>query len=940
MRKKCCIFLLGVFFTTVLCAQERALSNDTIPLSSKVRRGVLKNGLTYYILPEQSTNKAIMLRLIQKVGKYHEGRNEIGAAHLVEHLAFRSTKNFPDGIKSAMARLGVSWGNVIGQTTSIITRYGFRIPGGDSLLLRNSLNVLHDFAKGRLYEPREVEEERAAVLNEYGQGVPGLTQSTWLMIDKDPRHDGGARLNEAIQNSKIISSESLKQFDQKWYRPDMQCLIVAGDVAPMKIEGMIQEMFSDLKTPRDVQRPRWDTSSDYKIQLTGKNKLIIVEDPSVVSGIRIQIFHKRTSAKGVATPATLSQLQIALTSDLYNEMVKQRFGKIDFSNRTWLKSLESSIIREMGFEWMGIDALATRIDIENAKDISQAISLISREMHRIEKWGFTETELVDGKVSLLKSYQHRGNSLIEFPLTNHFLFGSAFPDDFIQLKEKILGNISVNDVNAMAGDWIREEGNTDVVISVKEGIIGIPGEKQVFAWIGDGMHANVRPFKESLRIVKALPAPPVNSDQSFTRTELNDIKATELLFSNGVKVIIKRLGTENQNPWHEQGDIFLTGFREGGTNVYGDQDYASAKMASSLMSASGIAALNDSEFKEWLNEKRKNGELSVFPQISDSQTTISGTATRKNSDDLFHLVYLYFVQPRKDKAVFEKKIKLNREKMGRVKTPEEVFEDSIQAVAYGNLQRRMEGEATFSKTWEICRERFSNAGDLTFVISGFFELDSMIAKASKYLGSLPVTRPNARNSENVPNRRVPLQENEAHIVMTGDSTGLAEVRMIFKGKVDHTVRNRLITNLVGPILTDVLHQRLREKEKGVYWVMPGAAFSGHDRDLVVEVKFPTSPENVDRLSLAVVEELQGVAKGNIDDTTFNNAVTTVRSGIVNDLKNGNYVNEYIIEQLRNGAISADGFKRQEILNEITKQDVINLVRDSLDKDHYLLFELL
>lgn len=74
-------------------AQELNLS-DHLPVSTKVTKGVLKNGLTYYIYPTDVTKDAASYYIIQNVGSVLENEDQQGLAHFLEHMAFNGTENF------------------------------------------------------------------------------------------------------------------------------------------------------------------------------------------------------------------------------------------------------------------------------------------------------------------------------------------------------------------------------------------------------------------------------------------------------------------------------------------------------------------------------------------------------------------------------------------------------------------------------------------------------------------------------------------------------------------------------------------------------------------------------------------------------------------------------------------------------------------------------
>ena len=104
--------MMGVTFT----AQAQMELQQQLPADPAVRKGVLENGLTYYIRHNEKPKGMAEFYILHDVGAIQEGDNQQGLAHFLEHMAFNGTKNYPG--KSLIQRATTS------QTTSadIMTR--------------------------------------------------------------------------------------------------------------------------------------------------------------------------------------------------------------------------------------------------------------------------------------------------------------------------------------------------------------------------------------------------------------------------------------------------------------------------------------------------------------------------------------------------------------------------------------------------------------------------------------------------------------------------------------------------------------------------------------------------------------------------------------------------------------------------------------------------
>ena len=95
---KAIAFLLFIVSTTThLLAQEGGKSlesNSLLPIDQSIKKGVLPNGLTYYLKSTDVTKNVASYYIIQNVGSVLENDDQQGLAHFLEHMAFNGTKNF------------------------------------------------------------------------------------------------------------------------------------------------------------------------------------------------------------------------------------------------------------------------------------------------------------------------------------------------------------------------------------------------------------------------------------------------------------------------------------------------------------------------------------------------------------------------------------------------------------------------------------------------------------------------------------------------------------------------------------------------------------------------------------------------------------------------------------------------------------------------------
>ena len=162
MRRYRAVILLLLLMPLLASAQQ--LSRDP-----QLRMGRLKNGLTYYIYPNQTPRGEAVYRLFVKSGSVNERDDQQGLAHFLEHLAFNGTKHFPgDGIVRFLESKGAKFGKDLNAHTSFNeTVYKLQLPCTDPLLVDSTLTILSDWAGGLTIDPEEVEKERGVILSEW-----------------------------------------------------------------------------------------------------------------------------------------------------------------------------------------------------------------------------------------------------------------------------------------------------------------------------------------------------------------------------------------------------------------------------------------------------------------------------------------------------------------------------------------------------------------------------------------------------------------------------------------------------------------------------------------------------------------------------------------------------------------------------------------------------
>jgi zinc protease len=937
MRYKLLIYIFITVSTTNLAQSQSTTQPSDLPAGT--RHGVLANGLTYYVLKTDTTDRQIYLALVDKIGAFHFTEvTQLGIAHFIEHLAFQSTTNFPKGVAQELTNLGLRSGLNFGATTGQSTNYHIQIPSGDSTLLRYGLKALCDFSFGRLYLRDDVERERYAIKNEMDRAnTPAfkhILESQYLLLEQNQLYS--IRLDEEYSNINNVSAEKLRDFELKWYRPNLQAIVVVGDVDEIDIENKIKSLFSKHPNTSFSQSEIPDLRSMYDVTLSGENKIHAVSRG--YEGIALQVVKKRKTIVDQNGDEAAIQI-IKLKDELYSQLVNSRVSKV--AKRSNLNySIPVHFIERQGINRLaGIDALTTHVEEANLNRAKEAIQFAMIELRRIQRWGFTEREFMEAKRSIKNTHSENrrlsDSRSTSSALQDHFVSKGKVLVTDTEIYEALLDTISLIAINNMARDWLMEESNTDVLVAMPtQDAANALNRDDIRTWYRHMFTGHITRYKDhALKSPKKVVIPDTSH---YAITKLEEIDGMKLMLYNGVTLIIKRLGPPTKELFSGKG-VEIRGFRLGGISAYDENDQDAARMALPLILNSGIGGLNQQEFDEWIKEKRSNGSLSFLPYISLSEEGVFGQASLNNAEDLFRLLYLYFTEPQKNKTSFQS-LKDNYEALSRSKG----FEDSIRRTRDISLSKFSFGsvkKASFRRSFEIYNESFSNVSDFTFVLAGYFDIEEMTKLAVKYLSALQSIKPKRRENGNV-KVEYPSLKSDLRVTMVGDSVGNVHIRMLFGGSRAVLEADQLKLELLNEIMKESLFERLREKQGIVYGVSSGLEIARQDGLYMFDINFETSPGYVDKAINSVIDEISSLQEMGFDKSSMTSAKSAVRSRIVSDLESQSYWTQYLLGRIRHNKPLIDSSRDIVLLDEITQNEISEAAKKFLDCRHYSLFKLL
>ncbi len=899
--------------------------NELIPLNPEVRRGTLPNGFSYYILRNTTTEKRALFYLVNKVGSVLEDDDQRGLAHFIEHMNFNGTKHFPKNeLVNYLQKAGIRFGADLNAYTSFDeTVYQLPLPTDNPELLANGVQIMRDWAQDASFDQTELDKERGIVLEE-----------------KRLRSGAGQRLSEkylpVLLNGSIYSlrfpigvdtviknftRETILRYYHDWYRPDLQALIIIGDVNVDEIEKMIVARFSDLANPSS-KKPR----PTYTVALNGKNQFIALADKEA-STEEIDLYIK-TPATSIKTAGDLKNQVIR---NLFDQMIQARCSNAAIKgNPPYLKATAS--INNL---FASVDGF-TLLVICKQGAMEEGLKAAWEQVEKIKRYGFTSSELERNKQAILArvdlSLKQKDKTPATFIINEYkenFLHNQAAPGPELlaALKKKCLQEITLNDVNSLAKQYIKSTDRDIIVTAPESKKDSLPDEATVNKWLNEVENQKLNPYvDEALKepLLSKQPSPGKIIGEEYIKS----VGVTLITLSNGVKVYLKPTSFDNSV-------LSFTASAPGGTSVYNDSDFVSARMSREIILSGGAGNFDHFQLQKAL----AGSVIRVSGGFSDYSMLFAYATIPKDLETALQLNYLNFTAPRKDTPMFNTI-------MNRIKTslaikdnnPQHAFNDTLRAVLNNyNFRANQIDEHTYQqlnldKCYRIYKESVADASNYTFNFIGNFEIDSIKPLLEKYVGSLPST------FQHTEARNVGLQPAPGKVskIVYQGSTPKANAALVFHGKYEYNPSNNLNMTAMASVIQIRLLERLREEESGVYSPSANVQFvKAPEEHFTFSISFTCDPNNVDKLIASALDEVNKL-KNNGPDTINVQKFTAERS---RNNETSIKSNAFWVGYLTSTNINKDDLEQvthnNTLLNSVTSKSIQTTANKFLSDDNFI-----
>jgi zinc protease len=877
MRKQLLTLLL-IFAILQLFAQPFRLS-DQIPFNPATSKGVLKNGLTYYVKSNSTPKNRAEMMLVVSAGSVLEDADQRGIAHFCEHMSFNGTKNFPKNeLVKYFESIGMEFGPEINASTGFDeTLYMLKVPLDKEEYVQKGLQVLYDWASQVTDADEEINKERGVIHEEWrgGQGAQQRMMNQWLPVFlKNSKYAQRLPIGEMEIIDKC-KPEVLRRFRKDWYRPDLQAVIVVGDFDQQKMVRMIKEKFSAIP-PKSNPRKK----EVFPVPGNPETLIKIVTDKEATSSsASLYIKHP------MIIDLTVKGYRTSILYSLYNQMINLRLSEL---------AQKENPPFVMGQAWygglIGPSDVYTSTAITHPGKIPAGLEAVLLENERIRKFGFTQSELDRNKADMLKSMESAYN---ERDKRESMSIAEEYSRNFLMRKEPVPGielefeyykafmpSITLAEVNGLAKKWIINENRVVVITAPEIAGVPVPAEAEIRNLLTEVKKQSIEAYMDetsSEPLMKSIPAP----GKVTSEKKIREVDAMEWTLSNGSKVVLKQTDFKDD-------EILFTGYSWGGTSLYPQSDNISASFASTIMDLSGIADYKLTTLRKMLAGK----EVSVKPVIKMLTQGFEGSSNISDVETLFQLINLYFTHPRFDESAYSSYITRMRSQLNNKDvSPESAFADTFRFVTANYhprmkpLTKEMLDEAKFSRIEQIGKERFANPGAFTYFFVG--KIDTVVIKPliEKYLASLPA----AKNVENWVDLGVRKPTGVVEKIVHKGKESKSIQYIMFHGDLDYTTKDIIELDALSKILSTRLLESIREDKSSVYYI---GAQPGYNKlpvtDYEMTIYYGTAPEKLKVLKESVFATIRDLIENGPKQDEVDKAREKIKRERESNLRENSY----------------------------------------------------
>lgn len=914
------ITLLTISLCLVTSAQNL---NDALPVDQSIKKGVLPNGMTYYLHSTDVTKDVASYYIIQNVGSVLEKNNQQGLAHFLEHMAFNGTKNFEGkGILDTLEKEGIVFGKDINAYTSFDeTVYNINNIPTTPELTNTGLQILHDWSNYLLLTNEEIDAERGVIKEEWRtrqNGSMRIFQKTIGTMFGNSIYSKRLPIGlmDIVENFKY---KALRDFYHDWYRTDLQAIAIVGDFDINDMETKIKAKFSSIPAVKNAPKRKSIKIADHK----DLKYAIAMDNEISTASIEFIIRHDNSLAN-----ETIANLRENLLNRIISSILKERFNTISKNPEAPFLGVYAGYIR--------FTRLHNNFNVSiNPKEGKQqeAFKLALLEINRAVKFGFTKAEIDRVIIKLNSNYENqiakledRSHKQIIRMMQSNYLSNSNITDlaKEYDIAKQLFKTITQNDLLKQMQKLYAKKNRSAIITGVK-GKNNLT-KKEIIEILQEVENStDLKPYEEEGELKSLMSGVNLTAGKIINKETNSALGFTTYTLSNNVKVHYQFVNKDKNK-------VKLTAHSDGGTSLLTTEDLPSAGILENVVNMSGLGDFSAIDLPKVLAGKQASANF----RIGSLSESISGDSSTKDVETMLQLTNLRFTKPRFDQTAFNV-FQQNVENYLIQKSQDlwSKMSDSLTTTLYGKnhpikriFDKEYVTEFDFNKIKSIYKSRFKNIADFQFFIVGDVTAENLEPLLEKYIASIPAMK----DKENWKNNSIDwIQDHTDKDIYMSMQDAKTSVEIGIKNEMPYSLKNYYLMSVLGKILTLRYTETLREEEGGTYGASSRGSLSKKPvHQAYLSVSFDCNPDLAEKLIDIVYNEIDLIKNGTIQQNDLDKVLTN----FLKERDESKSSNNYEMAAMR--TLILEGYDRNtpenfaDIINAITIKDVQDIAAKLLD----------
>lgn len=919
--------LLALILLLAGSAMQMHGADRELPVDPAVRHGKLANGMTYYIRHNEQPRGRAEFWLVQNTGSLVEEEDERGLAHLIEHIAFQGTRNFPGiDMVDILQNNGVSYGRDINASTGFDdTRFQIsNVPTHRVELLDTVLMMLRDLSCELSFDDRAIEEERAVVQEEWrmhADQTMRMYENTLPILLAGSRYARRIPIGDMTVVSNVTRGQLLS-FYHRWYCPERQVVVIVGDLDAERMERMVQQVMGAIPSHHGA-----DTASDIPSSAVpdhaGVNYALHTDPESSNSMTYLMFKHKQL-------PMQVRNTDVYLKHNILSSLVQEMLtARLDELARSASSPIDYAIAYDRKYLVATTTDALTLAALAREGRTLEALDTLVTQAARALQHGFTPSELERARRNARSLYAHlaleaenRTNREYTDEYIDHFINGGYIPGVAAESQMLIDGlqQVTLDEVNQYLTSIIGKD-NVSVLISGPQSMGTVsryPTSRDVIAHYNRIINTPQSPYDDKTASRPLIDHEPVMGG-IINETLDPSTGITTMTLRNGATVRLKPTTFKNN-------EVLFNAFSLGGEWAYGDTADVNVRLMDQVIEECALGGHTINE----LNRMMSGHQLGLSFILNDSNEQLSGGCQSEDLETLLQLCYLYFTQVDLDEEAFQSlKTRITSRLSQAGNNPRTVFSDSIGSTIYQNnpmyCSIKLDDMANLNgeRVLELYRQRVADAGDFSFSIVGAFSIDEVRPLIRKYIASLPASGVRESHwSGYRPTMATGVVDNFFNVPMQNPKSS---IYVSIMGDKNYSYDDEFMIDLVGEAVGTALLTYLRHEKHGTYDVAADGSLSIYHNRWMVNYEFETGTADRDSMLTFADHAVNAIMNSGVSEDLFNK----MKEHIGQQHQVAMQTNEYWLRALQMRALGVDIIEGFDHLYPTLTQDLLNAYIASL-----------